>query len=248
MSSESTTTAPSTGTPSVAVVIPVFNEEETLEELLQRLHALPFAVQPIFVDNGSTDRSVEILRDARGVQLIEHGENLGYGASLIDGMKAATAELVVIIDADLEFPPEEIPLVVKALESHDVVYASRFLGRSTAEVGMPLFRNIGNRMVSLIFNVLYAQKVTDLYTGFKGMRRDILGSLRLEHMGFEHVMEFAARLARSGHRIVEVPIRYQLRRAGRSNMRHVSETLKFLWLVAKCRVDRNTAGTHTPRG
>ncbi len=221
------------------MIIPVLNEESTLEELLHRLRSLPFPVRPIFVDNASTDRTLEILRAQSDVKLIEHQQNLGYGASLKDGMAAARSDCLIIIDADLEFPPEEIPKIREALKSADVVYASRFLGHRSGPAIMPLFRILGNRLISTVFNLLYGQKVTDLYTGFKGLRCHALTDLRLDRDGFEHVLELSARLARQGHRIQEVPIEYRLRRTGVSKMRHVSETLKFLWLVLKCRFDRN---------
>ena len=225
------------GLPVTDVVIPVLEEEETLPELLERLRALPIPVRPIFVDNGSTDGTLPLLRAQSDVLLIEHGENLGYGASLKDGMAAAESEFVVIIDADLEFPPEEIPRIVGLLRAGaDVVYASRFLRRQEKRV-MPWFRIVGNRMVSVLFNVLYRQRVTDLYTGFKGLRTADVAHLRLGRDGFEHVVELAARLARNGARIVEVPMTYQLRRSGRSKMRHVSELAKFLWLVFRYRFD-----------
>lgn len=221
----------------VDVVVPVLNEDATLAELLHRLRALPLATHVICVDNGSTDRSLQILRAAPDVELIEHPRNLGYGASLRDGIQAGRNELLVIIDADLEYPPEAIPLVVAALRDAEVVYASRFLDQSASGLPMPWFRILGNRLVSAIFNVLYGQRITDLYTGFKGLRRTALGGVELERTGFEHVVELAARVARKGLRIVEIPIRYRRRRTGRSKMRHLTETLKFLALVVKYRLD-----------
>lgn len=239
-------TLPPHGEAVADVIVPVLNEAANLDELLRRLRALPVVVHPIFVDNGSTDRTLEILRGESDVELIEHGENLGYGASLRDGLLASRRDRVVIIDADLEYPPEEIPVVLEALEHAEVVYASRFLGRGASDVGMPRFRIIGNRVVSGIFNRLYGQRVTDLYTGFKGLRRSAFEGLRLERTGFEHVVELAARLARRGARITEIPMHYRLRRSGDSKMRHVSETLKFLWLVLRYRLDRAGADARRP--
>ena len=221
----------------VDVVVPVFNEAETVETLLDRLRALPCHTHFIFVDNGSTERTLEILRAQDDVELIEHGTNLGYGASLKHGIERAASDFVVIIDADLEFPPEEIPTVVAALQAHQVVYGSRFLGRTSRNLVMPRFRRFGNRLISVVFNILYGQQITDLYTGFKGLRRSVLDGMKLQRDGFEHVLELSARLSRKGIQIAEVPIRYQLRSTGQSKMRHLSETLKFLFLVVKYRVD-----------
>jgi glycosyltransferase involved in cell wall biosynthesis len=211
----------------VDIVIPVFNEAATVRELCARLRAVCPEAQLVFVDNGSTDGTLEMLEKLPDVRLIRHVCDLGYGRSLLDGIAASNGERIVMIDADLEYFPEDVPAIVDALESAPAVYGSRFLGRAANRRVMPLFRRIGNGVVTGLFNLLFGQRLTDLYTGLRGVRRSTLPTDNLSRDGFEIVLELAALLSAAGHRIIEVPIRYEPRTAGRSKMRHIPEFLKF---------------------
>ncbi len=223
-----------TGFDPIDVVVPVYNEESGLAEFHERIRRIDLPLRLIFVDNASTDRSLEILRSFPDVTIIEHDENEGYGASIRDGLARSTAEAVVIIDADCEYPPEVIPQLMGALERSDAVYASRFLDRRNLHMSLP--RRLGNKAVTLLFNLLFRQRLTDLYTGCKALRRRSFTGISLERRGFEHVLELAARLARKGERIAEVPIAYSPRQSGASKMRHVSETVKFCFLLVRYRL------------
>ena len=150
------------------------------------------------------------------------------------GIEAGAGEIVVIIDADLEYPPESIPALLDAVSEHEVVYCSRFLGPRPPD--MPLFRRLGNRLMSGLYNVLYGQRVTDLYTGMKGFRRDAFPVAALARDGFEHGAEIAALISFSGRRIHEIPVAYTPRRKGASKMRHVPEALKLAFYVLAYRV------------
>lgn len=217
----------------IDVVIPVFNEELILPTFYDRISRVPLPLNLIFVDNASSDGSVAFIESLEGVTLIRHDKNEGYGGSLLDGMCRATADTVVIIDADCEFPPEAIPQLVAALKRHPVVYGSRFLGK--AAPAMPLLRRVGNGAISQLYNLLFRQNLTDLYTGFKAMRRWTVADLNLTRKGFEHVLELGVRLAQAGITIHEVPIDYQLRHTGSSKMNHIVETTKFITLLLKYR-------------
>jgi dolichol-phosphate mannosyltransferase len=216
------------------VVVPVFNELKALPLFLNRIEALPLTLNLIFIDNGSTDGTVEFLRARPGITFISHGKNLGYGRSLIDGLFCSTSEKVIIIDADCEYPPEAIPLLLKSLASASVVYGSRFL--SGGAVDMSPSRKWGNKILTILFNLLYHQSLTDLYTGMKALRREAFQNLTFTKSGFEHVVELAAGLALGGHRIVEIPIAYTPRQTGRSQMRHLKEGLKALKVMISHRV------------
>jgi len=212
----------------VDVVIPVYNEREPLPELRRRLDAAVADATLVFVDNGSTDGTVELIEswraeDAR-IRLVRHAANLGYGRSLLDGFAASDGSYVVMIDADLEYWPEDVPAVVAALERAPAVYGSRFLAAGTIE--MPLLRRVGNRLVTTLFNLLFRQRLTDLYTGIRGVRREAIPA-ELSCDGFELVLELAARLAQRGATIAEVPAGYTPRSTGHSKMRHVPELLRF---------------------
>lgn len=216
--------------PAFDLIIPVFNEAENLPAFFSRWEKLGLKANVIFVDNGSTDGSLELLRQYSGARVIEHKSNEGYGASIIDGIRAGNHDRMVIIDADGEYPPECIPDLLDALEIHDIVYASRFLAGGAAV--MPWLKARGNQVISEAFNHLFQQQVTDLYTGCKALRRSCLDQVVLEQPGFEHVLELSAKLAARQFRIHEIPVVFTPRRAGKSKMRHGIETAKFFyWLL-----------------
>jgi len=216
---------------SVDIVVPVFNEQDCIDAFYDRIERLGYADSLVFVDNASSDATVDRLLRHDGVRLVRHDRNEGYGASLRDGYLATSAELVVIIDVDLEYPPEAIPELLAALREHPVVYCSRFLGARPPE--MALVRRIGNRTMSVLYNALFRQRTSDLYTGMKGFRRDALPFGGLRQNGFEHCAELAALIALEGHAIHEIPVEYTPRARGVSKMRHIPESAKLLfYLVA----------------
>lgn len=210
----------------IDVVVPVFNEARTLPEFLRRIDALHLPLRIICVDNGSRDGTVNLLKSQTDITLIRHDTNLGYGRSLIDGLSHATAEIVIILDADCEYPPETIPSMLKCLETVPVVYGSRFLPNADADI--PRKFRWGNRSLTWLFNVVYRRSLTDLYTGMKGFRREVIQDLRLRRSGFEHVVELTARLVRNNIEIAETPVAYRRRKTGKSKMRHLKEGLKAL--------------------
>jgi glycosyltransferase involved in cell wall biosynthesis len=212
------------------ILVPVYNEEASIDEFWERVARLGLGDALLFVDNASTDGTVARI-ERHGARLIRHARNEGYGASIRDGIAASDGELVVIVDADLEYPPEAIPAIVRALETHPVVYASRFLG--TRPPDMPLVRRLGNRAATAFFDVLYRQHTTDLQTGMKGLRRAALPLGELRRAGFEHTVELGALITRAGHRIHDLPIEYSPRRLGRSKMRHLPEAAKLLAYVLR---------------
>lgn len=219
------------------VVVPVFNEAATLPALLERLRAACPGAALIFVDNGSTDATCALLEAAGDVTLVRHAENLGYGRSLRDGIAAGERPWIVQIDADLEYRPEDIPAVIAELARFEAVYGSRFLGRSGPMPGMSALRRMGNRVVTGLFDRLYGQDLSDLYTGLRAFRREAL-TAACHCEGFEYVFEVAARLVRGGGRIGEVAIGYDARETGASKMRHVPEFLKFAYWLVRLRLER----------
>lgn len=222
----------------VDIVVPVLNEAANIDEFHRRVERLGLADSLIFVDNGSTDGTLERLARYPEVRVIRHATNLGYGTSLCDGIAAGTGERVVIIDADLEYPPEGIPALLAALERSPVVYCSRFCGGQP--VAMPRARRFGNLLLSRGYNLLFHQRITDLYTGMKGLRRSALDLSGMRRAGFEHCVEIAALIAHSGLCIDEIAVEYRARRHGRSKMRHVRETLKLLFYLALYRIRGRT--------
>jgi glycosyltransferase involved in cell wall biosynthesis len=224
----------------IDVVVPVFNEVEGLGAFHERVRRVPLPLRLIFVDNASTDGSLAVLASLAerfaDVTVIRHARNEGYGASLRDGIAAATAPVVAILDADCEYPPEALPALCAALERAPVVYASRFLGGGARR--MPLAKRLGNQLVTGLFNLTFQQHHTDLYTGCKLLRREVLQGITLERDGYEQVLELAVKLARRGIAVTDVAIEFEPRRTGRSKMQHVSETAKYVWLLAHYALSR----------
>jgi glycosyltransferase involved in cell wall biosynthesis len=232
----------------IDIVVPVLNEEASVDEFYARIDRLGYADSLIFVDNASTDRTVARLERMPGIRLIRHRVNEGYGSSILDAIASSDGDSIVVIDADLEYPPEAIPDVLAALREHNAVYASRFLRRVP---NMPLLRRVGNKLVSATYNRLFRQHTTDFYTGLKGVRRGAFDLYRLRHKGFEHVTELGVLIALAGEKIYEVPVEYAPRSRGRSKMRHIPETLKFLAYVVgywfRCVVLRRSLGAESGR-
>ncbi|MGC9972666.1 MAG: glycosyltransferase family 2 protein [Bryobacteraceae bacterium] len=218
----------------VDIVVPILNEAGCVDELVDRLTLACPRASLIFVDNGSTDGTLDRLR-ARGVETIRHDRNEGYGKSLRDGIAHGKGFAVVTIDADLEYPPESIPALLDALQISPVVYGSRFCGGRRPAMGA--VRRFGNRFLTGIFNIVCRQRLTDLYTGIKAFRRNQVDGYRFQESGFTFVVEFAAHVSRSC-RIAEVPVEYQARFQGRSKMRHVVEALRGIAAVVRYGIRR----------
>jgi len=190
--------------------MPVFNERNTIDEIVPRVLAVPLTIQLIVVDDCSTDgtreRLVELQRE-HGFTLLLQERNQGKGAALRRGFSAVTGNLVVIQDADLEYSPEEFPELVELVVDGraDVVYGSRFLGRHRVF----LFTHyLGNRVLTLLTNILYNTMLTDMETCYKVMRREVLEGLDLESNGFGVEPELTAKIFKRGYRVYEVPISY----------------------------------------
>ncbi|MEP6960616.1 MAG: glycosyltransferase family 2 protein [Acidobacteriota bacterium] len=218
----------------VDIVVPILNEASCVRELIQRLRSACPGARLIFVDNGSTDGTLDQLQ-ASGVDVIRHSTNEGYGKSLRDGIDAGTRPNILTIDADLEYPPECAPQLLSALETSGVVYGSRFLDGNP---DMTMVRRSGNRWLTSLFNAVCSQQLTDLYTGVKAFRRDAVADGPFEEAGFAFVVEFAVRAARAG-RIADVAVAYHPRVKGRSKMRHVAEGIRALRALAKYRLNRS---------
>jgi glycosyltransferase involved in cell wall biosynthesis len=235
--------------PSLDIVVPVRNEESSIAAFYARLERLGYADRLIFVDNASTDRTRAIIDRFPAGRIISHDVDEGYGASVRDGITASDADLVVIIDADLEYPPEAIPEVLDALCHHSVVYCSRFLGGNPP---MSLLRRLGNRLATGLYNLLFHQQITDFYTGMKGLRREALPFSDLRKGGFEHGAELGAMISLAGEKIREIPVEYTPRTRGRSKMRYLPDGLKMTFYIflywARCMVLRRPLNPEVEAG
>lgn len=206
-------TEPSTRAPSkLTVVIPAYNEESTIAAVLARVHAvaLPLARQVIVVNDGSTDdtrRRIESVRhEYPGLIVLDMPGNSGKGAAIARAVEVATGDIVVVQDADLEVDPaEHVRLLGPILnDGAPVVYGSRFLGRPR----QMSVNGLANLTLTLLTNLLYGARITDMETAYKMVRRDVFDRLVLECRRFDFEPEITAKLLRCGYRIREVPISY----------------------------------------
>lgn len=222
--------------PLLSVVMPVYNERTTVEEIVRRVLAVPLRIQLIVVDDGSTDGSGEILdrlQTELGFTLV-HQANAGKGAALRRGFADVAGDLVVIQDADLEYSPEEYPELIELICSGhaDVVFGSRFLGRHRVFM---FTHYLGNRVVTLATNVLYNTMLTDMETCYKVMRTEVLRSFTVHSNGFGIEPEMTAKIFKRGYRVYEVPIMYAGRGYDEGKKITWRAGFEALWVLLKYR-------------
>lgn len=197
--------------PCLSVVVPCYNEEATIRTLVGQVLESPWVAQVIVVDDGSKDRSREILAtldDAR-VTVVLHEVNKGKGAALRTGFAHATADFVVVQDADLEYDPGEYGVLLEPLldDRADVVFGSRFLSGRPHRV-LYFWHSMGNRFLTLLSNMFTDLNLTDMETCYKCFRREVIQQIKIEEDRFGFEPEITAKLARGRHRIFEVGISY----------------------------------------
>jgi glycosyltransferase involved in cell wall biosynthesis len=223
--------------PLLSVVMPVYNELATIDEIIPRVLAVPMRIELVVVDDCSTDGTRARLLDLQrehSFTLLLQDHNQGKGAALRRGFAAVTGDIVAIQDADLEYSPEEFPqLADLIIEGRaDVVYGSRFLGRHRVF----LFTHyLGNRVLTLITNVLYNTMLTDMETCYKVMRREVLQGLNLESNGFGIEPEMTAKIFKRGYRVYEVPITYDGRSYEEGKKISWKDGVVALWVLLKHR-------------
>lgn len=201
---------------SLTVVIPVYNERATVGEIIRRIRAveIPLTLQVIVVDDGSSDGSDKVLQalEDSTVRVIRHTHNQGKGAAIRTGMEAMTGDLLLIQDADLEYDPDDWPKLLEPMLKGKarVVYGSRFTGERKNMLPLHWF---GNRLLSLVTNLLYSSTLSDMETCYKLFDAEVLKGITIVSDRFEFEPEITAKVMRRGFRIYEVPISYAGREA-----------------------------------
>ncbi len=227
----------------VSVIIPAYNEEQTILQVLENVQALPIQKQIIVVNDGSTDNTYKILEkvsDDPEITVIHHEENKGKGYAIRSGIPHVCGNSVVIQDADMELYPNDILQLVELLENEsvEVVYGSRFLkGRGNAS----LHNYIANRMLAIYTNVLYGCRITDESTGYKAFSTNLIKKLNLTCEGFEFCPEVTAKILRGGYTILEVPVSYfpRTKKEGKK-LRFFTDGFFAAWTLLKYRfISRN---------
>ncbi len=219
----------------VSLVIPAYNEINTAETLLRRVQEVPLKKQVIVVDDGSRDGTRDLLRKLEGEGLIDtlvfHEANQGKGAALQTGFRHATGDVTVVQDADLEYDPLEIPLLLRPILAGqaDAVYGSRFLGGPHRV--LLFWHSVGNAFLTLLSNMLTDLNLTDMETCYKVVRTELLQSLPLSAKRFGIEPELTARLAQAHARIYELPISYHGRSYAEGKKIHWRDGVAALWYI-----------------
>ncbi len=221
----------------VSVVIPVYNESATVEELIRRVREVAVAAEIVVVDDGSTDQTAERLERlaASGdLRVLRHPRNRGKGAALRTGFAAASGDVVLVQDADLEYDPRDYPRLLQPILDGraDVVFGSRFVGGESHRV-LYFWHSVGNRLLTLLSNVFTNLNLSDMESGYKAFRREVVAGLTLEEERFGFEPEIVAKVARGRWRIYEVGISYSGRTYAEGKKIHWRDGVRAVWCILK---------------
>lgn len=224
----------------LSIIIPVFNEAKTIEEIIKRVIVAPvldYQKEIIVVDDGSNDGTEKILKSLKeryNFLFLQHPKNLGKGAAIRTGLKKVTGDFVLIQDADLEYDPYDYQKLLDALDANSpIVYGSRYLGQGKRGY---FFYYLGGWFLTLFFNLLFGSRLTDINTGYKIFRTDIIKNVNLESNGFEFCEEVTAKILKSGYSIKEIPIHYYPRKFSQGKKIRFWDGLIVLLAIIKYRI------------
>jgi len=222
----------------LSVIIPVFNERNTIREIVKRVMDSPLVDEIVIVDDGSTDGTCDILEDLKSnkmIRVILHEANIGKGAAVRTGINAVQGDLIIIQDADLEYDPRDYPILLQPIQENiaDVVYGSRFLGGARRPIYF--WNMVANKILTFTTNILYNNILSDMETGYKLFKRDVVKDMQIKAKGFNFEPEFTARLLKRRVRIYEVPIRFNPRLYSEGKKIKLSDAFHAMWTLVKYR-------------
>lgn len=230
----------------LTILVPVYNEEATIKEILQRVTSLPIDnYEVLVVDDASKDNSLQIIKEFKknfsnsnvSLKVLEHGKNRGKGAGIKTALKEAKGEYFIIQDADLEYAPEDIPVLLqKALdENHRVVYGSRFKGEIK---NMPRPNYYANKFYNFLLRRLYSTAITDMHTCYKMVKTELMKDLKMESEGFGYATELVSKILREGINVVEESIMFNGRTKKEGKKIGVHDGLDCTYMIFRYRFSK----------
>ncbi|MBV6452583.1 MAG: glycosyl transferase [Anaerolineae bacterium] len=223
----------------LSVIIPVFNEVENIREVVKRVQATKLAKEIIVVDDASTDGTKDVLVKLHGkgkVRVLTHETNQGKGRAVVTGLKSAKGNILLIQDADLEYDPRDYPTLLQPIKEGlaDVVYGSRFLG-APHRVAM-FWHQVANQLLTLMTNILYDSILTDMETGYKVFRREVIKDMKIRSKRFNFEPEFTAKILKRRYRIYEVPISFNPRDYSEGKKIGMKDAFEAVWALIRYRI------------
>lgn len=220
--------------------MPVYNEKNTIEQIVERVQAVPIPKEIIIVDDGSKDGTRDILKELakqENIKLFLHKKNKGKGAALSTGLQHISGDFVIFQDADLEYHPEEYTRLLEPIQKGeaDVVYGSRFKGSGRAFL---FWHKMGNIFLNFVTNILYNSTLTDMETCYKMFRRDVIKGITIESNRFNVEPEITAKILKRGYKVFEVPISYSGRDFSEGKKITWRDGFSALWTLIKYRIKK----------
>lgn len=222
----------------LSVIIPIYNEVESILTILKRVQDTKLASEIVLVDDGSKDGTRDVLTKLmgkKGLNIILHEKNQGKGAAVRTGMAVAKGDILLIQDADLEYDPRDYPELLKPIQEGlaDVVYGSRFLGKAH-RVTM-FWHLMANKLLTLMTNILYDTILTDMETGYKVFRKEVIQGMTIHANSFNFEPEFTAKILKRKYRIFEVPITFNPRDYSQGKKIKLHDAFEAVWALLKYR-------------
>ena len=222
----------------LSIIIPVYNEVESIREIVKRVQDTKLAWEIILVDDDSIDGTRDLLKEMDGknnIRVILKDKNEGKGSAVRTGLAAAKGDILLIQDADLEYDPRDYPTLLKPLEEGiaDVVYGSRFLGGPRRVV--MFWHMVANYLLTFMTNILYNTILSDMETGYKVFRREVIEGMPLHAKRFDFEPEFTAKVLKRKYRIFEVPITFNPRDYSQGKKIKLKDAFEAVWTLLKYR-------------